>query len=299
MRDLNELEILDRIAARLSLEAAARDLDLSPSTVSRKLSALERRLGVALVHRTTRAVRLTPAGLAYAEKCRELCLAADQADATIASLRESFSGELSVNAPALFGRLVLGPVLFAFAQRHPRVQIRLRLTNAFVDPVTDGADLVFRTGSLADSRLRARKLADAEMAVVASPACIAAHGEPMTLDEVAQRPCLVFGTVGSRWRCGRADGLEVRTALAIDDLEMLRDAAVAGLGFALLPAFLVASAVASGRLRRVALSEDLGSNPVHAIYPNHDIPNPCARAVADETARQLARDPSWRSPAPD
>jgi DNA-binding transcriptional LysR family regulator len=295
MRDLNELEILDRIASRLSLDAAARDLDLSPSTVSRKLAALEKRLGIALVHRTTRAVRLTPAGQAYAERCRAVCAAADQADAVVASLKEQFSGELSVNAPALFGRLVLAPTLFAFAQRHPAVQIRLTLTNVYVDPVTAGADIVFRTGHLSDSRLRARKLGDADMVIVASPSCVAAHGLPTTLAEVAELPCLVFGVVGSRWKCGGAEGLEVRTALAIDDLELLRDAAAAGLGFALLPTFLAAPLLARGHLRQLDLAEDLGSNPVYAVYPSHDIPNPCARALTEDVAAALARDANWRA----
>jgi DNA-binding transcriptional LysR family regulator len=293
MRDLNELEILDRIAARLSLDAAARDLGLSPSTVSRKLAALERRLGVALVHRTTRAVRLTAAGLAYAERCRDVCAAVDRAEAVVATYKESFSGELSVNAPHLFGRVVLAPILFAFAQRHPAVQIRLSLSNAYIDPVTDGVDILFRTGPLCDSGLRARKLADALMRIVASPACLLAHGEPTTLAEVAEKPCLVFGTVGSRWKCGAADGLAVKTAIAINDLELLREAAIAGLGFALLPAFLTAPALQSGQLRQVTVAEALGGNPVHAIFPGHDIPNQCARALSEAASKALARDAAW------
>lgn len=294
MRDLSDLEIMERIAARLSLDAAARDLGISPATVTRKLAALEKRLGVALVHRTTRAVRLTAAGQAFADKCRAVCAAADEAHAVAAGFRQSFSGTLAVNAPHLFGRLVLAPVVFAFAARHPAVQIRFSLTNHHVDVVMDGVDVVIRTGALEDSSLRARKLGNAKHVVVASQQCIDMHGVPPTLEEVAKKPCLVFGTNATGWKCGAGSGLQVNTALAINDLELLRDAAIEGLGFALLPAFLVTPALKDGRLKRIEVKEKLGSVPVSALFPGHDIPNPCARALADDIATALAHDPNWQ-----
>ena len=185
VRDLNDLAILARVAERLSFDAAARDLGLSASTVSRRVAALEARLGVPLVLRTTRSVRLTPAGATYAEQCREVVAAAERADALAHVHLDGMQGDLSISAPTLFGRLMLVPIVADFASSHPAVRVRLSLNNTRIDLVADGVDLVIRTGELPDSGLRVRRLATTPFTVVASPACIARYGTPATIAQLA------------------------------------------------------------------------------------------------------------------
>ena len=296
VHDLNDLAILAKLADRLSFEAAARDLGISGSTVSRRISALEARLGVPLVVRTTRSVRLTPAGAVYADQCREMVAAAHRADALARMHLEGMKGDLSVNAPTLFGRLLLVPILAEFASRHPDVRIRLTLNNGRVDLAAADVDLVLRTGDLPDSGLKVRRLATTPFVVVASPACLAHHGMPRSIDDFANLPCMAFDR-GSEpgWASGGpGQPVKVDARFVADDLEALRDAAIAGLGFALLPFFAVAAAVSAGRLSVVPVEHAFGEAPLSLVFPSHKVPNRCARALADAIIAAMRTRPDWR-----
>ena len=294
-RDLNDLAILARLADRLNFEAAARDLGLSASTVSRRVAALEARLGVPLVLRTTRSVRLTPAGATYAEHCREVVAAGERADAIAQTHREGMQGDLSVNAPSLFGRLVLAPILIGFALRHSAIRVRLTLGNARVDLTTEGIDLVVRTGELIDSTLRVQRLAMVPFVVVASPACLARHGTPVTLAKVATLPCVALDRRGdTQWCTGSgSERIDVAVVFASDDIEVLRDTAIAGLGFALLPCFAAAAALADGRLVSLTLDRGFDPAPLSMVFPGNRVPNRCARALADTLIAALSDDKDW------
>ncbi len=298
MSDLNELLIFAKVADRLSFAHAARVLGLPASTVSRKVAALERRLGVALLHRTTRSVRLTEAGGSYHQHCLTVLAAIAAAEAALIPHREGLQGELSVNASVSFGQGVLASLAAEFANAHPALRVNVTLGNARVAPVGDGYDLVIRTGPLTDSSLRARLLARSPMTVVASPACLARHGEPISLDAVAQLPCLMFGDPGeARWHCGPPGEapLGVQPVFVADDLDVLRQVALSGIGFALLPRFVASRAIEAGTLRVLAFSDDLTPVDVHAVYPGHAIPSPAARALADHLQRGMVRSPHWIS----
>lgn len=300
MRDLNDLAILARVAERLSFEAAARDLGLSASTVSRRVAALEARLNIQLVRRTTRSVKLTAAGAEYASHCKAVISAAERAEALARSHVEGMQGDLAVNAPTLFGRLVLSPVVTEFAARHPGMRVNLSLSNTRVDLEADKMDLVVRTGTLPDSSLRARRLLMAPLAIVASASCLSRHGTPATLAEVAALPCLSLGRDGdTRWHCGGiTEPVAVNARFVADDNEVLRDAAIAGLGFALLPRFAVLAALNDGRLTALSLDVDPGTAPVSIVFPGHKVPNRCATALADALVAHVRDDPAWRaSPA--
>ena len=209
-------------------------------------------------------------------------------------------GELVVNAPALFGRLVLAPVITGFAARHPDVRVRLSLSNHRVDLEAEEVDLVIRTGPLPDSTLRVRRLLMEPLAIVASSACLSRHGTPATLAEVAALPCLVLDRGGdTRWQCGAiADPVAVDARFVTDDNEILRDAAIAGLGFALLPRFAVLPALRDGRLTALSLDVDPGSAPVSIVFPGHKVPNRCATALADALVAHVRDDPAWRTAPP-
>lgn len=296
MRDLNEIQIFVAVADHSSFDAAARSLGLSSSTVSRRIARLERRLGVALLQRTTRSVCLTSAGRTYRQHCAGVLTAAAQADDALAAHRDDLRGDLFVNAPLLFGQLVLAPVVAGFAAAHPGLRLHVELTNAHVDPVETGCDIVIRTGALQDSTLRARFLAEAPSVVVASPSVLAAHGEPEGFGSLADKPCLVFGGVHERrWRfpSPTPEAVAVGAAFTSNDLEVIRSAALGGVGFALLPRFAVADAIEDGRLAVVALSSKLPRTKLHAIFPGHPIPNAGARALADLLGRHLSASPEW------
>lgn len=191
---------------------------------------------------------------------------------------------------------MLAPLAAEFVAAHPGLRLHLAIGNRHVAPVGDGYDLVVRVGPLADSSLRARRLARSSLVVVASPDCLARHSEPDCLEAVARLPCLAFGDPGeARWHCGRPGepALPVQAAFAADDMDVLRQAALAGLGFALLPRFVAGREIEAGSLRVLALSADLVPVEVHAVYPGHRIPGPGARALADFLQRRMARLPHW------
>ena len=297
MHDLNDLAILARVAERLSFDAAARDLGLSTSTVSRRVAALEARLNVQLVRRTTRSVKLTLAGAEYVLHCKAVVAAAERAEALAQTHIGGMEGEVAVNSPTLFGRLVLAPVLMAFAARHPGVRVKLTLSNTRVDLEAEGLDLVVRTGELPDSSLLVRRLGMAPLVIVASPSCLSQHGTPKTLAEVAALPCLGFDRAGdTRWECGAiTNPIVTNSRFVVDDNEVLRDAAIAGVGFAMLPRFAVAAALRDGRLTALSLDTDLGAAPVSIIFPGHKVPNRCAKELADMLVEALEEDTAWKT----
>jgi len=155
---------------------------------------------------------------------------------------------------------------------------------------------VIRVGPLADSSLRARRIARAPLVVVASPECLARHGEPDVLAAVARLPCLAYGAPGtSRWHCARPDEplLDVNTVFAADDMETLREVALAGIGFALLPRFVAGRDIESGTLRVLRLSRDLDPGEVHAVFPGHRLLSRGARSLAQFLQQRIARLPHW------
>ena len=296
MHDLNDLAILARLADRLSFDAAARDLGLSASTVSRRIAALEARLGVPLVLRTTRSVRLTAAGSTYAERCREVVAAGERADALARTHLDVMQGDLAVNAPTLFGHMVLMPIIAEFALAYPDVRVLLTLNNARIDLNAESVDLAIRTGELPDSGLRVRRLAVTPFVVVASPGCLARHGTPTTIAEFAALPCLAFDRGGElNWCTGsKMKPVKIAACFVADDHEALRDAAIAGVGFALLPYFAAASALEDGRLVAVSLDHDFGETPVSLVFPGHKVPNRCAKTLADAILSAVGRCPNWK-----
>ena len=296
MRDLNEILVFISVADRLSFDGAARELGLSASTVSRRIAQLERRLGVALLQRTTRNVRLTDAGATYRARCGAVMDAAAQADDALTAHRDDLHGTLRINAPLLFGQRVLAPLAAEFAVAHPGLRLHVGLTNTFVDPIKTGCDIVIRTGALPDSGLRARLLAKATTVIVASPNLLAAPGQPATLEELSCQPCIVFGEAGERrWRTAGLppNGLRVAARFTSDDLEVVREAALGGVGFALLPRFAVTDLVDRGLLQVVALSAALEPTHLHTVFPAHPIPTPAAQALANHLRRRLAATPNW------
>src|SRR5918996_3445658 len=203
---LQEITVFARIVGAGSLSAAARDLGLSPALVSRRLAALEGRLGVRLVNRTTRSLHLTDEGAAYYDTCTRILAEIQEADAAASAGRAEPRGVLRVALPASFGNRHVAPLVPRFAERYPDVQIALSLSDRTVNVVEEGFDLAVRIADLADSSLAARKLAPNRRVVCASPAYLARHGAPRTPEDLARHNCLTTTDFAMSWSYRGPDG---------------------------------------------------------------------------------------------
>jgi DNA-binding transcriptional LysR family regulator len=272
--DLNAVVIFLEVVARNSFRAAAQSLRLPPSTVSLKVAQLEDQLGVRLLERTTRALRLTEAGRAYQRQVAPALETVELAARAVADLDAQPTGSLRITAPFEFGQVAMGPVLGEYLRRCPAVHLDVELTDRRVDLIEEGFDLALRAGFLPDSTLVARKLGKpSRMLLVASPAYLARRGVPRRPADLTRHDCLVMS--GARtpttWTFaarGRRQLVEVDPRVAVNSLVVLHDLAVAGHGIARLPEPHTATARRTGQLRTVLEHLCESRLPWHAIYPS-------------------------------
>jgi len=273
MSQLEDMRIFIATLEAQSFTAAAEKLGLSKQFVSKRVMALEARLGVRLLIRTTRKLRPTDLGLAYFEQMRELVRQIDEAEQAIAQQNASPRGLLRISAPMSFGTLHLGPLLPGFLLAHPEIRLEMELSDRTVDLVGEGYDMGVRIGVLADSSLIARRITAMQIRLCASPDYLARRGVPASLAEVREHDCVLYGhSKQVEWvfqQQGLRESLAVSGRLRANNGELVRDAALAGLGLAYLPTFIVGDALAEGRL--VSVLEDCCPPPaaVYAVYPQH------------------------------
>jgi DNA-binding transcriptional LysR family regulator len=258
------------IAESGSISEAARRLNLSKSVVSERLAEIERTLGASLLHRTTRKVSLTEDGAAFLEKAVRILHDVDDAVADMSERRGTLSGPLRISAPVTFGRMHLGPALYPFLLKHPLLEVTLDLDDRRIDASSEGYDAVIRHGTLDDSRLVAWPLAASQRLLVASPEYLARHGAPVTVGDLQGHRGVFYTNRGTAdWRFEGPNGaLMVRAgkALRVNNGDMILDAALAGLGIALLPTFIAGAAIKSGALKVI----DIGvSTAIESIYVAH------------------------------
>jgi DNA-binding transcriptional LysR family regulator len=238
-----------------SFAAAADALALSAPMVGKHVRFLEERLGVRLINRTTRRQSLTDLGRAYYERCRVVLAEAEAADALAANQRAEPQGRLRVAMPVHFGRRCVAPILLDLAQRHPKLELDLFFSDRLVDLAEGEHDLAIRTGRLEDSAgVTARRVAGQRMVVCAAPSYLKRHGRPKRVADLARHPAIVYRRSAriSPWLFPREDARPIEFApagrLRLDDLDAIADAAVAGLGLAWLPFWLVRDRIDSGAL---------------------------------------------------
>lgn len=266
------IRAFEAVGRRLSFAGAAAELDLSASALSRRVAQLEERLGTRLLHRTTRNVTLTEAGELYLERCRSLIDQAQEMDAQAATERATPSGALRISLPNLYGQKRVAPLLPAFMERYPQVRLAVMLSDAYVDMVAERIDVAIRIGALTDADYIARRLAENPRYVCASPDYLARAGTPAHPRDLAGHECLHFNplTVGRSWhlaRGGRSVEVAIRPVLSADNAEVLREAALAGRGLALLADFVVGEDLAAGRLVPVLTDWTAAASSVHVVYP--------------------------------
>lgn len=279
------MEVFARAVGLGSLSAAARDMSMSPAMAAKHLSALEARLGVTLVNRTTRRLSLTEAGESYLEKAERILADLREAEAELSARTLAVEGLLRVSAPAAFGVLHLGELIAGFHRLHPAVTVELGLNDRHVDLLEERWDTAIRIGKLADSSLVARRLADVRLNICASPAYLTHRGTPRTLDELTNHDCLGYTLSSlagsSHWGFG-PDGsirVPVQGSLRANNGEVLVQAAIAGHGLVYGPRFITAAALADGRLVELTLDAPLMElGGIHAV--THSARRPAAKTRA-------------------
>ena len=286
------LRLFVRVATFGSFAEAARYFGLPASSVSRHIAGLERRLGHRLLYRHTRAVRLTEVGERYFQQVREALESLDMASEQVGGAASQPRGLLRINAPVAFGRLHVAPLLADFQAAYPDIEIELTLTDAFVDPVQEGADVVIRIGTLEDSSLVARELAPQRFVACAAPGYLAAHGRPRTPEDLPGHNCLIYkGTRGVQpWYFrdtakDRFRSVEARGNLRSNNAESLVEAALQGQGIVLFPTWLLQAHLQAGRLVPVLQEWDAAGEPtlqgIHAIYPENRLRSSKVSAFLD------------------
>ena len=227
------------VAESGSLSEAARRLRVSRSVVSERLAGLERALGASLLQRSTRRVAVTEDGLAFLERATRIVREVEAAAADLAERRSQLCGPLRISAPVTFGRMHLGPALYPFLARHPGIHLTLDLNDRRVDAAAGGFDAILRHGPIADAYLVAWQLAASRRVLVASPAYLDRHGAPRSPAELeGHRGIFYTNRGGADWRFGSGGQVRVvrgQPGMVLNNGDMMRDAAIAGLGIALLP----------------------------------------------------------------
>lgn len=284
------------IAEMGSISAAARRLNLSKSVVSERLADLERDLGARLFHRTTRRLSLTEDGMAFLERANRILREVDEAAAELSERRGQLTGPMRISAPVTFGRMHLGPALYPFLAEHPDISLTLELDDRRVDASAEGFDAVVRHGVLEDSRLVAWQLAPSQRLMVASPEYLARHGEPRSLEALASHRAIYYLNRGvADWRFLAAGSGFTRPspALRVNDGDVMRDAALAGLGLALLPTFIVGQDIAAGSLRVLDVGNTVEPESIYVAHPQGRRASAKLRALVASVRNALGDPPYW------
>ncbi len=272
--DLNQLLIFAKVAKHQSFTKAAHELGMEKSTVSSKVSQLEKRIGVRLLNRTTRLVTLTEAGEGYYQYCHQIVETAWQADHYAVTLTDEPQGVLRISVPLDFGQLLVRQLIKPFMQAYPNLKIDLYVIDRDVDLIAERYDIALRIGpgGLKDSSLVGKKLFDVKMGLFASPQFLAEHGEPKTLDDLHQTPFIIFtkqqDPVFEFLPGFIPDALQPTGNLKINDILTCKDAALSGLGITALPAIVVEQEVKLQQLKPIMPEFNLPLMTLFAVYPS-------------------------------
>ncbi|MGG7606049.1 LysR family transcriptional regulator [Massilia sp. BKSP1R2A-1] len=298
MDKFRQIETFVEVVARGSLSAAARAEGIAPAMIGRRLDALETRLGVKLLQRTTRRLVLTDEGAAFLEDCQRILAELEEAESAASERSARATGHLFVSAPAGFGRQHVAPLLPSFLAEHRELTVNLNLTDRLVDVVGEGVDVAIRIASLNDSSLVGAKLADNHRVVVGSPAYLRRHGTPRSLADLARHNCLAISSEGSQrgWTFldkGKPVTLKVGGNMECNDGAVLHAWALAGKGLAWRSMWEVGAQIASGELRTVLDDYAAPGNDIHAVFAQRRHLPLRIRSFVDFLRRSYAQPEYW------
>ena len=295
MSRLKQIETFVSVASRGSLSAAAAAEGIAPGVVSRRLDALEARLGVKLLLRTTRRVTLTFEGSAYLEDCQRILRELGDAEASVSLGGVKARGHLRVSAPAGFGRRHVAPLIMQFLDAHPEVTVNLDLSDRLVDLVNEGVDCAIRVGELTDSSLVSIRLAENRRAVVASPAYLEKHGTPHALADLANHHCLSLGQQrGWLFRVGdETVSIKVNGQFECNDGAVLHEWALAGRALAWRSLWEVGEDLQSGAL--VPVLDEFAAPPtgIYAVFPQRNYLPLRVRLLIDHLKHHYGNEAYW------
>jgi len=305
MDRLEAMRVFVAVADAGGFAPAARQLNLSPPAVTRSIAALEQHLGVRLLHRTTRLVRVTEAGARYLDDCRRILAEVEEAEASVGGAHAEPQGVLGVTAPAMFGPMYVAPLLLDFLAQHPRVRVRSVFVDRVVNLIDEGLDVAVRIARLPDSSLTAVRVGAVRRVVVASPAYLAARGTPRTPADLAEHDAIGFTPAGGApapW-VFRADErappqtVQPRVRLEVNGSEVGIQAALAGFGLTRALSYQVAPHVQAGTLRIVLAEYEPRPIPIHLMYPEGRRAAAKVRAFVAFAAERLRQDPRLALPS--
>jgi DNA-binding transcriptional LysR family regulator len=283
MGRLHEMEVFVRVVETGSFSAAARALKTGQPAISKTIAGLEERLGVRLLVRTTRRLSPTEAGVAFYERALRAIAEANEAEAAAQGAGAGLEGRLRISSPVTFARLHLVPRLGAFLDAHPKVRLELVMDDRTIDLVAENIDAALRLGALTDSALVARRLAQRERLVVASPAYLARRGVPSTPADLLEHDAIAYGqsSGGGEWRFRQGTSetsIHIHTRLTLSAAEGVRAAVIAGQGFAISSRWMFAPELESGEVVSVLDEWTLPSMDLWVIYPSGRLTSTKTRA---------------------
>lgn len=301
LTDVADLLIFAKVVVRRSFSAAATELKISKSVVSKHVSALEANLGAKLLNRTTRSLTLTDAGKALYEHAARIAEEYEQSKMSVSRLSVEPAGPLRITAPTSFGTHHIAPFMPEFLRRNPKLTVELILDDNFVNLAAEGLDVGIRIAQEPALNLVARKLAPIRRAIVASPAYLKRNGRPAHPKELSRHNCLYYPllTPEQRWnfrRAGKTESVIIDGNFHVNSSEALHQAALAGLGIVSLPTFIIGDDIQSGRLRPLLTDWELQTNAVYAVYlPTRHLA-PKIRVLIDYLLEKFGPDPYWDRP---
>lgn len=292
------MKVFAKVAEAGSLSGAARALDISNPSVTRHIADLETYLNARLFNRSTRRLSLTETGAAYLDRCRQLL--SDLEEATLAASMSAANptGTLRITAPVSFAVNHLGGALSNYTQRYPEVTLDITLSDRVVDLVDEGYDLAIRISRIQDSSLVVRQIGTARLFVCAAPSYLKKHGTPHEPKDLAEHVCLnyLYQATRGEWQFYRNEkmhSVRVRGALQANNGDLLREAAIAGMGIIAQPSFIIGDAIRSKKLVPILPGYQLQESAIYAVYPSRQHLSAKVRTFVDYLVERFGKNPEW------
>jgi len=303
MGQLEDMALLVRIVDSGGIGKAADQLSMAKSAVSKRLKELENRLGTQLLSRTTRKSALTEAGALYYQRAISIIDEVDELNAQTHAVKASLSGTLKITMPLSFGLLHLTPVIEAFSQLHPKLNLQIDFVDRHIDLLAEGYELAIRIAELKDSSLQARRLTTIHHVLCASPEYIEKHGNIETLAELSNHDYLQYGNLGQTINTqdkivltdvkGISHTVQLNTVMKANNGDFLKNMAIKGKGICYLPSFITYQAIKNGQLIPLMNNFELASLDAYAVYPQTRFLSERCRSLIDFIALQFGDTPYW------